>query len=292
MADQLQLFGGDWTEQKLNILSRYLKAYNTALRNLPFQRIYVDAFAGTGYRQLRQDEFSRQDLFADLRQDEPERFFKGSAKRALEVEPPFDRYVFVESDPVKTDELEKLKRQHPTRANQVHIVTADANEFITNFCMLGNWRNDRAVVFLDPFATEVEWSTVEAIAGTAAIDVWILFPLMAVNRLLAGDPRKACRSALDRLFGTPDWFERFYRTRLVDDIFGQSLETVEKAANFESISEFYTERLRVIFAGVAPKGRVFRNSRGSPLFQLFFAAGSPKGAPIAVRIAKHLLERL
>lgn len=43
-------FGGDWTEQKLGILERYLEAYLIALKNQNFYKIYIDAFAGTGYR--------------------------------------------------------------------------------------------------------------------------------------------------------------------------------------------------------------------------------------------------
>jgi hypothetical protein len=46
-------FGGDWTETKLRLLSDYLSAYATALKNQPFAKIYVDAFAGTRYREER-----------------------------------------------------------------------------------------------------------------------------------------------------------------------------------------------------------------------------------------------
>ena len=41
-------FGGPWTNDKLEILRRYLDAYTTALKNQPFNLIYVDAFAGGG----------------------------------------------------------------------------------------------------------------------------------------------------------------------------------------------------------------------------------------------------
>ena len=41
-------FGGSWTEDKLNRLSRYLRAYTTALKKQRFRLLYVDAFAGTG----------------------------------------------------------------------------------------------------------------------------------------------------------------------------------------------------------------------------------------------------
>jgi hypothetical protein len=44
-------FGGSWTDEKLERLARYLTAYTTALKNQRFQKIYIDAFAGTGFRQ-------------------------------------------------------------------------------------------------------------------------------------------------------------------------------------------------------------------------------------------------
>jgi len=290
-SDQLQLFGGDWTEEKLRILAAYLKAYNTALKKTPFVRVYIDAFAGTGYRQPSERPGGCADIFQDIEESEAQGFLKGSAKLALEVVPPFDRYVFVESDVTKVAELESLKRSHPDKVNAIDIVPGDANAYVQQYCRTMPPK-ERAVVFLDPFATQVEWATIEAIARTRAIDVWILFPLMAANRLLANDPTKAFRVPLDRMFGTQDWFEQFYRTRHEDDIFGQSYETVQKACSFDGIGRFYLERLKSIFAEVAPTPRVFRNSRGTPLFQLFFAAGNERGAPIAVKIAKHLLEKL
>ena len=54
----LQLFGGDWTEQKLDALGQYLRAYVQVLKKHPFTRVYVDAFAGTGYREQRTKDAS------------------------------------------------------------------------------------------------------------------------------------------------------------------------------------------------------------------------------------------
>ena len=41
-------FGGDWTQEKLEILRRYLDAYTTALKRRRFTLTYVDGFAGAG----------------------------------------------------------------------------------------------------------------------------------------------------------------------------------------------------------------------------------------------------
>ena len=43
-------FGGAWTERKLSVVRRYLENYAQALKNQSFERIYIDAFAGTGVR--------------------------------------------------------------------------------------------------------------------------------------------------------------------------------------------------------------------------------------------------
>jgi three-Cys-motif partner protein len=211
---------------------------------------------------------------------------------ALEADPAFHRYVFVESRSANVQALQCLKQEHPDKAGAIEVVQDDANNYVRRFCRDENWRSVRAVVFLDPFATEVEWSTIEAIAATRAIDLWILFPLMAVNRLLANDPAKVWKDRLTALFGTDKWIERFYRTDRLDDLFGSPLDVVRKACDFEEITRFYLERLKAIFAGVALRPRPLINSAGSPLFQFFFAAGNLKGAPIAVRIAEHLLKRI
>ncbi len=113
---------------------------------------------------------------------------------------------------------------------------------------------------------------------------------MAVNRLLAKDASKSVRERLDAIFGTTEWFERFYQPVQEEDMFGPPHVTVRKACDYKSIGDFYAERLNTIFAGVASERCVWDNSRGSPLFQFFFAAANPKGAPIALRIANGILK--
>ena len=49
-------FGGDWTTDKLERVRKYLQAYTVIFNRNPrakkLHTIYVDAFAGTGYRSL------------------------------------------------------------------------------------------------------------------------------------------------------------------------------------------------------------------------------------------------
>ena len=49
--DAINRFGGHWTEKKLAVISKYLSAYTLALKNQPFKKAYIDAFAGCGSSQ-------------------------------------------------------------------------------------------------------------------------------------------------------------------------------------------------------------------------------------------------
>jgi three-Cys-motif partner protein len=113
-------------------------------------------------------------LFPELAKIEEE-FRKGSVRRALEVEPPFDHYVFVEKDAGKCKELESLAEEFPDR--NVRIVNDDANDALLRWCKAMDTKRDRAVVFLDPFGASVEWKVIEALADTQGWTCGSCFPL-------------------------------------------------------------------------------------------------------------------
>jgi three-Cys-motif partner protein len=78
-------------------------------------------------------------------------------------------------------------------------------------------------MFLDPYGMQVEWSLIEAIARTEAVDLWVLFPLgVAVNRLLTRvePPSGKWAQALTRMLGTEDWRDAFYPRRVERTLFG------------------------------------------------------------------------
>ncbi len=273
-----QQFGGPWTEEKLGILRGYLDAYTTALKNYNFRLTYVDAFAGAGSYQFSSNDYGE---FGKLRE--------GSTQIALDVQDkPFDRLVFIEKDRNAVRSLSALQSKYNRR--RINIIQSDANVYIPRFCD-DMENNDRAVVFLDPYATEVSWSTVQAIAASKKIDCWILFPLMALSRMMPRDgmPNEQTATKIDRVFGERNHWVEIYHERpqlsLLSDV--QSL----KREPAENIAHSYKERLQKVFFKVAPTSRTLRNSRNTPLFELFFAASNPRGAPIAIDIADHLLRR-
>ncbi|MFN8546505.1 MAG: three-Cys-motif partner protein TcmP [Candidatus Eisenbacteria bacterium] len=285
-------FGGDWTEQKLDILARYLDAYVFALKNKSYSTWYIDAFAGTGYRTPRQSTGQEEGLFADLLDPASERLLHGSAVRALETDPPFAEYLFIERDPRRVKELEGLRQQYPARAGAISVVQGEANDCIKRLCK-ESWSDRRAVLFLDPYGMQVEWDTIVAVAETRAIDLWVLFPLgVAANRLLpsSGIVPDGWRSALNRLLGSEEWFDRAYAQETTEDLFGH-VETRLVKQPADVIGEFFVERLRSAFAGVATKPRVLTNSKNSPLYLLCFAVGNPWAVKPALRIANHILRK-
>jgi three-Cys-motif partner protein len=283
-------FGGSWTDEKLACLRAYLTQYLTALKNQSFAKIYVDAFAGTGYRDEPDSEVAP--LFSDLLDGDGKQFIDGSARIALS-EAEFSEYLFIDNNARHTAELEQLREEFPSR--RITVRKAEANTEIRKFCR-GSWRNRRAVVFLDPYGMQVEWETIAAIAATKAIDMWMLFPLgVAVNRLLRNDGQisASIRLRLDRMFGASDWFGAFYAIREGQSLslFGEEEpDEIVRTADLQAIGDYFVSRLKTVFPAVAPNPKPLCNSKNVPLYLLCFAAANPKGGEIAVRIAQHILQ--
>lgn len=289
-------FGGDWTADKLERVRKYLCAYMTIFSQNPkaqyYTTIYVDAFAGTGHRVNSRRAEVGAELFEAKPDAETEKYKKGSARIALELQPAFDQCVFIERDADRAAELKQLVLQVAQRSEAVQIVTAEANGFLLDWCAKTNWGRHRAVVFLDPYGMQVDWTTLEAIAKTRAVDLWLLFPLgVAVNRLLTRDapPQTGWADALTRIFGTADWQAAFYPKHDEATLFG--VESVQrKDVNWDKIGKFFVARLKTIFYKVATNPLPLRNSTNTPIYLLCFAAGNSKGAPTAVKIAQHILK--
>jgi len=289
-------FGGEWTEDKLDCLGKYLAEYRRIFikneRARYFKTWYVDAFAGTGSRSIQDPSARPEPLFeGDYEDPESQGYRDGSAMIALGLDSPFDRYLFIEKSKARLKELkEEIGKRYKELLARCEFSSGDANAALRDWSVRRDWKKERAVVFLDPYGMQVEWETITTLAATKAIDLWYLFPLgVGVARLLTRDGiiDEDWRRRLDLVFGTNDWKARFYGTKIQPSLFGDQ-ETMVRAAGEEKIQEFVEERLRTCFARVA-KGLVLRNSKSSPLYLLCFAAANERSAPTALRIAQWIL---
>lgn len=280
-----QKFGGNWTEKKLNIFTSYLDAYLIALQNQKFKKIYIDAFAGTG----------------EIETSDGGQFLVGSAKRALASEKKFDHYYFIEADSQKAGELQNMiNSEFPQMRGIVTIYCGDANDKLAEIISNVDWSYNRGLLFLDPYATQVNWATLKNVAQTKSIDVWYLFPFSALERMLPKNGKyDKWEDCIDRLLGDAGWRKEFYKKdpqMTLFDLFpepGQSDgERMVKDANPNHIKEYILSRLGTIFPCVSKHARIFSNSRNSPMFLFCFAIASesPKAQGLALRMADYILK--
>jgi three-Cys-motif partner protein len=290
----IQEFGGPWTAIKIEILKKYLEAYVQALKykptiENPFDLIYIDAFAGAGeYRTKEKPNVAG--LFDSVAINSSS-VKSGSAKTALQLARPFQQYHFIDIDEQNIAHLHKLKESFPHLSNRIEIHRGSAKQHVERLCKKTDWRMKRAVLFLDPFNLEVSWDTIEMVAETESIDMWFLFPISAVNRMLAkgGVTDPGWERKLNEVFGSNSWKSAFYRKSGQMSIMDVLEPSYQKNTDFEGIKKYTINRLKEIFAGVSENPRVLRNSNNSPLFVLFFAVGNERGKKPALNIATHIL---
>jgi len=273
-----QQFGGIWTVEKLDIFTKYLKEYLKVMKNQPYYHtIYIDAFAGTGKIDING---SKEEI-------------EGSVRLALNSDREFDKYIFIEKKKSYARELRTIvDSEYNNLSNKIEIKNEDCNLVLQSICRDTKWHSNRAMLFLDPYAADVEWNTLEAVAATKAIDVWYLFPFSAAQRMLKKDGKinESWKNKLDSLFGDKNWYNRFYIPDPQTNIFGE--EGMIKDVNTKELSSYIIERLEALFPAVAKEPRMLHNKMNSPLFLFCFAIAndSPKAIGAALRIANHILK--
>jgi three-Cys-motif partner protein len=129
---------------------------------------------------------------------------------------------------------------------------------------------------------------------TRAVDLWVLFPYSAVNRMLVRDhkPRKAWADRLTSVFGTTEWEDAFYSKTTSRSLLESTrvIESVHKSADHRVITDFFVRRLKQEFVAVSDPFPM-HNSNGSLMFMLFFAAANEHSAKVGLKIANDIIGR-
>ena len=273
-------FGGNWTEQKIEMVVSYAKAYLIIMNKYPqFKTLYFDGFAGSG------DIFKEDKIDIDI--------IKGTATRILEINTPrsFDMYYFVEKDEKNKTELDKIiTNQFLEKRARCFVVNEDCNDKLLSMAtFLNDNKNFRVLAFIDPYGMSVNWSSIE-ILKKLGIDLWILVPTgMGVNRLLKKDYNisEAWLSKLEKFLGLPrsKILDYFYKQKSTMTLFGEEMLMQKEKDAIEKAGELYQKRLNEVFDFVSEAFKM-KNSTGTIMYHFMMASNNKTAQKIANDIIK------
>ncbi|HEY2861634.1 MAG TPA: three-Cys-motif partner protein TcmP, partial [Terracidiphilus sp.] len=219
---------GPWSEVKLDILREYAAPYSTILTAQNFYHLYIDAYAAGGSQLSRKTG----------------EVVPGSPLIALDTDPPFREYHFIDANPSR---VELLRRSTANRAN-VHVHLGDCNEILLRdvFPLSRYEDRRRSLCLLDPYNIDLLWEVIATAGRTRTIEVFVNFMVMDMNmNVLLRDPTKADPgqvARMDRFWGDRSWQEVAYEQNPQGNLFGQSEDIKVDDANGK-IAEAYRKRL-------------------------------------------------
>lgn len=264
---------GFWSEIKLDIIKEYANAFTTIMKSQDWCKgyVYIDAFAGAGVHIRRKTG----------------EFVPGSPLNALEIKNPFTEYHYIDIDKEKTEVLEMLTHEK----FNVKIYQEDCNEILTEEILpsLPYKSYKRALCIMDPYGLHLHWKTIMEAAKLKTTEIFLNFPLMDMNRnvlhkdLLSADTEQIER--MNRFCGTEEWQEILYKEDKQMHLFGDTYRVKVVNSNAKLGDWFKKERLQKA-AGFkfVPEPMLMRNSKGGPLFFLFFASHDRTGQKIVTEI--------
>lgn len=283
-------WGGDWTERKLNVFIKYVRAYLTIMNKFSFwETIYFDGFAGSG--ELDSDPNSNliDELFIT---EEEQKTYRGSPERVLSLEKKFTfkKYIFVEKAQSRIQNLKKVIETNSDIADRnIEFQTKDANDAIVQLSDYLKAKNAAALIFLDPFGMHVDWKSIEKLKGTRT-DIWILIPTgVIINRLLDRKGELVFSDKLEKFFGMSiDEIKAiFYSVEEEQGLFNSINTLIKIQKPIEKIKKIYVQQLNTIWKYVTEEPLVLRNSKGSPIFHFVAASNNQK----AIKIANQIIEK-
>ena len=192
---------GVWTLEKLAILLLYFEGFTRACGRAR-GGYYLDGLAGPGICRIRGARAQPNYVW-------------GSPLIALRTQPPFQRCISLDISEGNTRALSSRVSSYGTRA-VVHA--GDVNQRLAN--VVRSEVPGRAPCFclLDPEGTELQWSTIEAVARTPGRrrkpELLVLFPMeMGFIRLLttAAEIRSGWKARIDRMFPDGTWWNVYQR---------------------------------------------------------------------------------
>lgn len=300
VSEPQRCWGGTWTENKLDAFEKYVRSYLTIMKRYApkfhWNLFYFDAFAGSGTREedVNVQNSTENDLFdEEVETIIKESTYKGAAERTLNIDLDgfgFNYYYFVDKDERSLSKLEdKLKSTFPSKVGKMKFRPGDANERVLELVdFFSTHKNNAALVLLDPFGMQLDWTTVQALKSIEHIDLWILVPSgVIINRLLTkANGEIMCKERLSKTFGMSidDLKSYFYQKITEPGLFGEITRIEKYGDSINRIAKLYLERLKKEFKYVISEPLILRNSTNCPIFHFVFASHNKTGVKIASEI--------
>jgi three-Cys-motif partner protein len=165
----------------------------------------------------------------------------------------------------------------------VRVYHGDCNEILLTQvfpdCRYEDYR--RALCLLDPYGLQLDWHVVAEAGRMRSVEVFINFPIVAMNRNVLRQPSKPVSKAnldkMTRFWGDDSWRDAGYHKSAT--LFGLQ---DEKSESFELANAYRTRLEKVAGFSFVPKPMLMKNTKNGRLYYLFFA--SQKHA------ASHIIE--
>ena len=256
---------GIWSRDKLSMLEQYLAAYVNLLSTEKLKEFcsdfhYIDAFAGA----------------TEHIDKETGEYVDGSPRVALKVQPPFFSYTFIEKNRNKVKKvLEPLVSEFPNQ--NINILYGDCNKKLLDDILPAfpprKSKSKLGFIFLDPYGTNLEWNTVEAIGKAGVFDIFINLSVMGVTRQSPSSPPPVdVHERISCFMGGDEWFNICYRENPHLALPGIATPTHVRTHNgvADSLAKYYEEKLGSCFQHVTPFKMMY-SSKNSPIYALIFA---------------------
>ena len=258
---------GPWSEIKLDILRDYAAPYSAILKSNGFRHGYVECLLRSGA------------AFQEIGR----RRSNGQPPGGFNVQPPFDEYHFIDLDGEKVDFLKGQVGDRP----DVTFYNADSNQVMLQSVLprFSYAKRTRALCVLDPYALTLDWEVVRAAGISRAVEVFINFPVMQMNRnckhentseVLPGE-----LEAMDRFWGDRSWHAAMFRPSAQQNLFGE--EELDKTENRDLVNAYCKRLNEVAGFGFVANPLAMRNSRNAIVYYLIFAGPNKIGWKIVHR---------
>ena len=250
----------DYAKDKLTILKGYMGRFTTAMKDKKWRALnYIDLQAGPG-----KNRFSPS---GDV--------MLGSPLLALTTRFAFDSLFLIEMGAqefgalkarVGSSDLKVRAQLYNEDCNVavnriVNVISQVDGKFIS-----GKWPSLN-LAFLDPEGLEIQWQTVEKLAGLSRMDLIINFSTSGITRNAGLAANTEEDTSVDRFFGTRDW-----RSVYEDARDGGS--TVVR----RTLIDFYLGRLHDMgYVETKREEKEFKNQRNVQIYTMIFASKNDLG---------------